>query len=221
MSETSLETRVQEVPSPAHIIGEFRDKLVGKLRDYLASVAKKYIYVKKSVGQYGQPIEVYKLKTMIDDADADVHYNKAFAGKLDAHGKPCNDPRITPAGEIMRRVWADELPQGVNLYNGYIKLVGIRPMTLKDWARYPQDVMEEAILQKPGWGGVNYAKRGRLRKERIKKRGRKYHPTAEESLAEHIDDMRQYLTDYKKTKTADLTYFTNIFFNILFGMRSS
>lgn len=69
------------------------------------------------VGQGGRPFRVWKLRTMIPDAEAET-------GPQWAAG---NDPRVTRAGRWLRRARLDEAPQLVNVLRGEMSLIGPRP----------------------------------------------------------------------------------------------
>jgi len=74
------------------------------------------IYRQRRLGQYGQPFELYKLRTMLPDSDGD---GPTFAEE--------NDSRVLPVGRTLRRWRIDELPQLVNVLRGEMSLVGPRP----------------------------------------------------------------------------------------------
>lgn len=113
------------------------------------------LYVKRCLGEAGASIDIYKFRTMCVDADERL---EALAGNgFDSFGKILNDTRITPLGRLLRRYWIDELPQLYNLGRGDLKLVGIRPRSEVTWERYPSDIMERALQQKPGLFGIQYA----------------------------------------------------------------
>jgi lipopolysaccharide/colanic/teichoic acid biosynthesis glycosyltransferase len=65
----------------------------------------------------GQPFTIYKLRTMVVDAEQGTG----------AVWATCNDPRITPVGKFLRATRIDELPQLWNVLCGDMNLVGPRP----------------------------------------------------------------------------------------------
>ncbi|MCD6202249.1 MAG: sugar transferase [Bacteroidales bacterium] len=157
-------------------------------------------YIKYSMGKGGIPIKIYKFRTMVKHADKMdnliIQYN--------SYGNPVKDPRITPFGRFMRKVWIDELPQLYSLIKGDIKLVGIRPMRESDWRRYPDNLKAKALQFKPGLMGVQYA------------------TLCKNDFMEHIRFFNQYL-DQKKEKPfkTDVYYFFRIIYYIFFkGVRS-
>jgi len=74
-------------------------------------------YRQERVGKHGQVFELYKFRTMIDDAEK--HVGPVWAAR--------DDQRITPVGRILRRTRLDELPQLYNILCGHMSLVGPRP----------------------------------------------------------------------------------------------
>ena len=157
-------------------------------------------YIKNSLGKNGKIIRIYKFRTMVKNADKMDNIIEQY----DSYGNPVKDPRVTPLGRFMRKVWIDELPQLYSLLKGDIKLVGIRPMRDCDWDRYPPELKEKALKFKPGLMGVQY---GTLR---------------EEDFNEHIKFFNRYL-DQKTRKPflTDLYYFFRIWYYIFFkGVRS-
>lgn len=69
------------------------------------------------VGQWGKVFSVYKLRTMVDNAEATT-------GAVLAQTK---DPRVTKIGRVLRESRIDEIPQLLNVLNGTMSLVGPRP----------------------------------------------------------------------------------------------
>lgn len=65
----------------------------------------------------GKEFEIYKFRTMIQDAEKDG------VPRLAAEG----DKRILPVGRLLRRTRLDELPQIYNILKGDMSLVGPRP----------------------------------------------------------------------------------------------
>ena len=116
---------------------------------------KDLIYVKIALDQHGEPFRQYKIRTMVPDAEQDLEL--VVENGHDSLGKVKDDPRIMPAGKILRRYWVDELPQLINLLRGEMTLVGIRPKSERDWRYIPQEHKKEALKHKPGFMGVNYA----------------------------------------------------------------
>ena len=85
------------------------------------------IFRQKRVGKDGRLFEIYKFKTMVNNAEQ-------WHGQIetrDAHGNPIyknpEDPRVTRVGRILRRSSLDELPQLFNVLTGTMSLVGPRP----------------------------------------------------------------------------------------------
>lgn len=75
------------------------------------------IYRQWRVGRDGRPFQLYKLRSMISDAESDGQ----------ARWAQHKDPRITRVGSILRRLSMDELPQIINVLKGEMSLVGPRP----------------------------------------------------------------------------------------------
>ena len=88
-------------------------------------------------GYRGKPFHIFKLRTMRKDADK-------FGGTT-----ALNDPRITRAGRILRKIKLDELPQIYNVLIGTMSFVGPRPELLRYTDAYEDD--EKLILEvRPG-----------------------------------------------------------------------
>jgi sugar transferase (PEP-CTERM system associated) len=73
-------------------------------------------YRQTRVGLGGQPYEIWKFRTMCQDAE-----------KNGARWASENDPRISRVGRWMRKYRFDELPQLINVLKGEMSLVGPRP----------------------------------------------------------------------------------------------
>jgi exopolysaccharide biosynthesis polyprenyl glycosylphosphotransferase len=95
-------------------------------------------YTQERVGMDGRLFLLYKFRTMIADADPELHreYQRAFiAGRAEANlgdaQKPTYklfaDPRITRVGKFLRRTSLDEVPQLINVVMGDMSIVGPRP----------------------------------------------------------------------------------------------
>lgn len=93
------------------------------------------------VGRGGKVFLMWKLRTMIPDADAALARHLASSPELNAewttHQKLKRDPRITAVGQFLRKSSLDELPQLWNVLKGDMSLVGPRPMLPEQQALYP------------------------------------------------------------------------------------
>ncbi len=108
-------------------------------------------YSQERVGQGSEPFRIYKLRSMVQDAEKD--------------GKPrwagTNDARVTRVGRFIRRTRIDELPQLFNVLRGDMSFVGPRP----ERAFFVDQLVEEIPFYdvrhsvKPGvtgWSQVRY-----------------------------------------------------------------
>jgi len=99
------------------------------------------LYRQTRVGRNGRRFTMWKLRTMIPDADqALARYLVTSAAARDEWTrtqKLKNDPRITRVGRFLRRTSLDEVPQLWNVLTGDMSLVGPRPMLPEQQALYP------------------------------------------------------------------------------------
>lgn len=98
-------------------------------------------YFQDRVGMNGRTFRLWKLRSMV--ADADQHLEAYLAESPEARAewqetqKLKNDPRITPVGRLIRKTSLDELPQLWNVLVGTMSLVGPRPMMPDQMPLYP------------------------------------------------------------------------------------
>ena len=98
-------------------------------------------FVQLRAGLEGRPFRVYKFRTMISNAEAEL----SKLVRLDELGDPMykqtlrRDPRVTRVGRILRRFSIDELPQFVNVLKGDMSVVGPRPELLDLVERWPAE----------------------------------------------------------------------------------
>jgi len=85
------------------------------------------LFVQERKGQYGRHFRLYKLRTMVENADA-IRMTTLDSHAL--HFKTLDDPRITRVGRFLRRTSLDEFPQLYNVLRGEMSLVGPRPTSL-------------------------------------------------------------------------------------------
>jgi exopolysaccharide production protein ExoY len=98
-------------------------------------------YSQKRVGKGGRTFTMWKLRSMVVNADqrleAYLAQNPEARAEWDLTQKLRNDPRVTLFGRIMRKTSLDELPQLWNVLMGEMSLVGPRPMMLEQRTLYP------------------------------------------------------------------------------------
>lgn len=98
-------------------------------------------YSQLRLGRDGQAYRIWKMRTMVNDADARLERylaaNPEARAEWDHSQKLKNDPRITRFGALLRKTSIDELPQLWNVLRGDMSLVGPRPMMLCQRALYP------------------------------------------------------------------------------------
>jgi exopolysaccharide biosynthesis polyprenyl glycosylphosphotransferase len=106
------------------------------------------------IGQHGEPFKMYKFRSMVPDADAQLAELLAEQGTSDQPlFKVQNDPRITPVGRFIRRYSLDELPPLFNAFLGSMSLVGPRPQVEAEVALY-DNAAYRRLLVKPGLTGL-------------------------------------------------------------------
>lgn len=89
-------------------------------------------YVQKRIGRNGRVFRLWKLRTMVVDADlrlaGHLDQDPVARAQWDLTQKLKQDPRITRIGWILRKTSMDELPQLLNVLGGSMALIGPRPM---------------------------------------------------------------------------------------------
>ena len=92
-------------------------------------------YRQERITTYGRSFKIFKFRTMVKDAD-----------KLGAAVTEYNDPRISRAGNKLRKVRLDELPQLFNVLLGDMSFVGVRPEVAKYVNRYTDEMNATLLL---------------------------------------------------------------------------
>ena len=98
-------------------------------------------------GRFGKPFRIYKLRTMVRDAE-----------HLGGAETPADDPRITSAGSLLRAYKLDELPQLINVWKGEMSIVGPRPEVMEEVTFYT-DEERNLLLVRPGitdWASIRF-----------------------------------------------------------------
>jgi lipopolysaccharide/colanic/teichoic acid biosynthesis glycosyltransferase/GGDEF domain-containing protein len=86
------------------------------------------IFKQTREGYRGRPFTIYKLRTMIVDAEAQQDALRDQSHRDGPAFKITNDPRVTRVGNFLRKTCLDELPQLWNVLKGDMSLVGPRPL---------------------------------------------------------------------------------------------
>ena len=111
-------------------------------------------YRQDRVGRNGRIYRIWKLRTMVPNAEAMLQEylseNPNAAAEWELTQKLKQDPRITKIGSMLRKNSIDELPQLWNVLIGDMSLVGPRPMMPEQEALYPG---LSYYLQRPGITG--------------------------------------------------------------------
>ncbi len=79
-------------------------------------------YCQKRWGKNKKPMNVYKFRTMITNADEKFGPIQALE----------NDPRITRVGKFLRATSLDEMPQILNIWRGEMSWVGPRALPMNE-----------------------------------------------------------------------------------------
>lgn len=100
------------------------------------------LFKQRRIGYMGKPFMIYKLRTMMVDADTETHENHTLdliksnrpMTKMDKVG----DARLIPLGCFLRTSGIDELPQLINVLKGEMSLVGPRPCLISEYEAFSE-----------------------------------------------------------------------------------
>ena len=113
-------------------------------------------FTQDRIGKDGKLFKFYKFRTMVPNADEMLEKllkeNKELAKEYKINKKLANDPRLTKAGNFLRRTSLDELPQVINILKGDMAVIGNRPYLpreIPDMGEY----YEVVVSTKPGLTG--------------------------------------------------------------------
>lgn len=87
------------------------------------------------VTAYGQKFRIHKFRTMVPDAE-----------KLGSQLTVGNDARVTKIGAFLRRTRLDEIPQLINVLEGNMSFVGVRPEVPKHVSKYTNEMKATLLL---------------------------------------------------------------------------
>ncbi len=105
------------------------------------------------VGRGGRLFVLYKLRTMVTNAEQKQKSLEAFNEQEGAAFKIKNDPRVTWVGKWLRRYSLDEVPQFINVLKGEMSLVGPRPPLPREVKLYKRWQLQR-LMVKPGLTGL-------------------------------------------------------------------
>ncbi|MBD2493998.1 sugar transferase [Nostoc sp. FACHB-280] len=107
-------------------------------------------FTQERYGLQGQPFKLRKFRSMVDDAERlkSLVHNEADGLIF----KNQHDFRVTKVGRFLRSTSLDELPQFWNVLVGEMSLVGTRPPTADEVAKYNQRHWQRLNV-KPGLTG--------------------------------------------------------------------
>jgi exopolysaccharide biosynthesis polyprenyl glycosylphosphotransferase len=111
------------------------------------------VFRQERVGRNGEVFTLYKLRTMVPDAEqrlAELRDRNEAPGPM---FKMTDDPRVTPVGAFLRKFSIDEIPQLVNVIKGDMSMVGPRP-ALPGEAEQWDDALRERLRVQPGITGM-------------------------------------------------------------------
>jgi len=108
-------------------------------------------YKQERVGKKGKKFNLYKLRTMIPEAEIGGLARRAIE----------NDPRVTRVGRWLRKARIDEMPQLFNILRGDMSAVGPRPERPFHLIEFDKDVPFHRLRNavKPGmagWAVINF-----------------------------------------------------------------
>ena len=113
----------------------------------------KAIFRQQRVGHNGKPFQVYKLRTMVMNAEAllaDLESKNERKGPL---FKMKEDPRFTRIGRFLDKTSLNELPQLINVLRGEMSLVGPRPALQREVEQFNDRLLLRHRVR-PGMTGL-------------------------------------------------------------------
>ncbi len=115
------------------------------------------IFAHTRIGKGGATFRCYKFRSMVPNAETVLKdilvCSEQFRKDWEAEQKLRHDPRVTRIGAFLRRKSLDELPQLFNVLKGDMSLVGPRPITEDEVARYGAGI-SYYYMTRPGLTGA-------------------------------------------------------------------
>ncbi len=122
------------------------------------------LFSQPRVGRKGKIFKILKFRSMVVNADdllwKALEYKELRNKFTKSDWKLENDPRVTKAGWVLRRLSIDEFPQVFNILKGDMSIVGpraYRPQEIEAQVKkypYAKKWIEKALMVKPGLTGL-------------------------------------------------------------------
>ena len=104
------------------------------------------------IGKWGQPFKIYKLRTMVVDAEDKVD-SSTFLDKDNPFVQKEFDDRVTKVGAFLRKYSIDELPQLFCVLRGTMSFIGPRPFIPEEVQALSKEQLYR-LMVKPGLTGL-------------------------------------------------------------------
>lgn len=108
-----------------------------------------FIFKQKRAGKNKKPFFIYKIRTMVDNAEK---LKLSLYDMNEADGpvfKIKDDPRYTMIGKILSHSGLDEIPQLINIILGEMDFVGPRPLPVNEARKIPKKYLSRFSIR-PG-----------------------------------------------------------------------
>ncbi|WP_375256037.1 sugar transferase [Yoonia sp.] len=118
------------------------------------------LFYQQRVGRDRKQFRIIKFRTMFvdparfDGAQAAQGIQGTAAARNQFQTTVPNDPRITKAGRILRPIHVDELPQLINVLQGHMSFVGVRPDVPVQVSDYTPQEWVDRHVARPGITGL-------------------------------------------------------------------
>ncbi len=108
-----------------------------------------FIFKQKRAGKDKKPFWIYKIRTMVRNAEDLRLKIKGLNEAEEPAFKIHNDPRYTKIGRFLAHTTIDELPQLINIIRGEMSFVGPRPLPVSEAKKITKKYEERFSIQ-PG-----------------------------------------------------------------------
>ena len=120
----------------------------------LLTSGRPVIYRQTRLGLGGRPFTLYKFRTMVPNAEAQLFSNPELLEEFKRSWKLSHDPRVTPVGGALRKTSLDELPQLINIFTGDMTMVGPRPIQIPEARHVYGENAAKLLSVTPGLTGL-------------------------------------------------------------------